>query len=344
MYNYYLDYLISFKRFIASNFPEIKHYQFNYADKAFLNYKLYQEHVKEYPMCIITLTDITTDDNKDFFRYIGMKYSKETVQLLASNHTKQDSVIMDFKWVTIQTQVRINLTSLADLLSYHNQLISAFPKSFMFYSYKYNAYIPIDEYTKTWESTDDTEGLYYRTEEQKIQAFARYSIEPIFRVNSVVKNKIIGDDTSLDINLEVRLKVPNYVGTKTVDNRLLNGIQVVINDQALAGDLPILIDMDNDIFSDRRLKLQRGYIINKTHFSITENQAKFKIDDYDLIDKNVGVYMVDDSTLNDPKVFWTEKFINIDNIIDGYYVIDLVDDLVDFQFSELSNLQLLIFN
>ncbi len=344
MYNYYLDYLKSFKRFIASTFPEIKHYQFNYADKAFLNYKLYQEHVKPYPMCIITLTDITTDDNKDFFRYIGMKYSKDTAQLLASNHTKQDSVIMDFKWVTIQTQVRINLSSLADLLSYHNQVISAFPKSFMFYSYKYNAYIPIDEYTHSWESIDDTEGVYYRTHEQQIQAFSRYSIEPIFRVNSVVKNKVIGDDTSLDINLEVRLKVPNYVGTKTIDNRILNGIQVVINDQDLTGDLPILIDMDNDIFSDRQKKLQRGYIIDKTNFDTVANQAVFNINDYDLLDKNVGVYMVDDSTLNDPKVFWTEKFVNNDNIVDDNFIIDLTDSLADFQFSELSNLQLLVFN
>ena len=141
MYNYYLDYLKSFKAFIGQNFPQIKHYQFNYADKAYLNYKLYSEHVKEYPMCMVNITDITTDDNKAFFRHIGNKYNIDTAQLLASNHTTRDSVIMDFKWVTIQTQVRINLYSVADLLDYHNQLISAFPKAFMFYSYKYNAYI-----------------------------------------------------------------------------------------------------------------------------------------------------------------------------------------------------------
>lgn len=342
MYSFYLDYLKSFKAFIASVFPAIEHYQFNYADKAYLNYKLYEEHVQEYPMCIVTLTDITTEDNKDFFRYIGMKYSTDTLALLASNHTQQSSVIMDFKWVTIQTQIRINLASVADLLDYHNQLISAFPKSFMFYSYKYNSYIPIDDYVTGWEPTDDTEGLYYRAIDQTVQPVAVYNIEPLFRVNSITKNKIVGDDISLDINIEVRLKVPNYIGSKSIDNRIVNGIQVVMNTDTNNTDNPILIDMDNDIYSDR--KIRRGYLLTAADFDIVNNTAVLDTTLYDLTDKHIGIYLVDDSTSYKPKVYWTEGLVTIDDIQDTNYVITLDDPLSDFQFSPMSNLRVLVFD
>lgn len=344
MYSFYLDYLKSFKAFIASVFPGIEHYQFNYADKAYLNYKLYDEHVQEYPMCIINLTDITTEDNKDFFRYIGMKYSTDTLALLASNHTQQSSVIMDFKWVTIQTQVRINLASTAELLDYHNQLISAFPKSFMFYSYRYNSYIPIDDYVTGWDPADDTEGLYYRAIDDTVQPVAVYNIEPLFRVNSITKNKVVGDDISLDISLEVRLKVPNYIGSKSIDNRIVNGIQVIVDMGTNNTDNPILIDMNNDIYSDRKGKLVRGYLLTQGNFDIVNNTVVLDTTLYDLTDKHIGIYMVDDSTAAKPKVYWTEGLVTIDDIVGTDYVITLDDTLSDFQFSPMSNLQVMVFN
>jgi len=310
MHNYYLDFLKSLKRYIGSVFPEIEHYQFNYADYAFLNYKLYEEHVKEYPMCMINLTDITTEDNHAFMRFIGNKHSVDTAQLLANNHTKKDSIVMDFKWVTMQVQIKINLNSVADLFNCHNVLISEFPKNFMFYSYKYNALINVDDVTKSWDVSDETEGLVYRTIEQSIEAFCTYNIEPIFRVNSIVKNKIINDDISLDVNLEIKLKVPNKIGNLTLDDRILNGIQIVMSGaEGTTDSLPILIDMDNDLFSDRQMKLSRSYIIDKLLFNTEENSLDLPYNLYDIIDKHVGVYMVDDSTLNVPSVLWTELFL-----------------------------------
>ena len=371
MYSYYLDFLKSLKRYIGSTFPQIEHYQFSYADYAFLNYKLYQEHVKEYPMCIISLTDIITEDNQAFKRFIGNKHSGDTAQLLANNHTKKDSVVMDFKWVTMQIQIKINLNSMADLLDYHNVLISEFPKNFMFYSYKYQALINIDNFTKDWEVTDNTEGIVYRTTEQKIEAFSTYYIEPIFRINSIVKNKIINDDTSLDVNMEIKLKVPNKIGNITMDDRIVNGIQIVMS--GAEGDLkslPILIDMDNDIYSDRQQKLKRSYILTKEMFQ--SEYVEIPLEIYQASEnKSIGIYMVDDSTLNKPNILWEEYLLNNDyEVITQDYIPyqEYVSATVDseevqevqevqevkvirlpinteiFNFNELNNLQLLVFD
>lgn len=353
MYSYYLDFLKSFKRFVASTFPNIKHYQFNYADNAFLNYKLYQEHVKEYPMCIISLTDITTDDNKDFFRYIGMKHSGDIAQVVASNHTKKDSVLIDFKWVTMQVQMKINLYGAADILNYHNQLISAFPKNMMFYSYKYNAYIHIDDYVQGWDVSDDTEGLHYRSDNQTVEGFALYNIEPIFRINSVTKNKVVDGETSLDISLEVRLKVPNLVGNISISNQIVNGIQIVINNTSDAKDLPILIDMNNDIYSDRQNKLKRSYILEEKHFDKDNKLLTIRKDNYQNVDdRPVAIYMVDDSTSPDPRIeFFEISLVTTDHIIQieeydetiDYYQFEVPTNLNSFQFSALSNIQLFVF-
>ncbi len=347
MYNHYLDFLKSFKSFISGTFPGINHFQFNYADNAFLNYKLYQEHVKEWPTCIINLTDITTDDNKAFFRYIAGASSVETAQLLTSNHTLEESVVMDFKWVTMQIQVRINLYSLADLLDYHNQLLSAFPKNFMFYAYKYTALINVDNYTEDWLESHDTEGLHYRTTNQDVEAFAAYPIEPIFRMNSIVKNKMVDGETSLDVNLEVRLKVPNIVGTTTDDNRIVNGIQIIINSAGDAKDLPILIDMDNDIYSDRRRKLHRSYILTESDFDKENNTVTVKEEIFpELENRSIAIYMVDDSTSPDPEILWTEIPIFDIVPVDGELIIPLEStiDLSKFQFSQLSNTELYVFH
>jgi len=361
MYSYHLDFLKSFKRFVAGAFPNIKHYQFNYSDKAFLNYKLYQDHVHEYPLCIINLTDISTDDNKDFFRYVGNKYNPDTTQVVATNHTKQDSILIDFKWVTMQIQVKINLFSTADLLNYHNQLISAFPKNMMFYSYAYNALIHIDNYTKSWDVSDDTEGVTYRSNNQLIEAFSLYHIEPIFKLTNVTKNREVTDETSLDIGIEVRLKVPNTIGNKTIDNRILNGIQIVMNNQTIDKDLPILIDMNNDIYSDRAGKLKRSYLLYQSDF-ISETIAGVKhyflqipILNYNILNRPAAIFMVEDSTVSNrvsefieiPVV--TESLIvdipdvsNSANII-RYYKFEIPVNIDTFQFSNLNNIQLFVF-
>ncbi len=355
MYSYYLDHLKSLKKFVADVFPAITHYQFNYGNYSLVNYKLYKEHVVEYPMCIINLTDITNEDNQAFKRYIGNKHSLQTAQLLASNHTKKDSIVMDFKWMVLQVQIKINFASAADLLNYNNVFQSYFPKNFMFYSYAYKSLINIDNYTKNWEPTDTTEGLVYRVVEQNIEAFAEYEIEPLFRINSIVQNKDIKSGISLDVNIEVKLKVPNKIGNITIDDRLVNGIEIVIND--MQKETPFLIDMNNDIFNN--VKIKRRYIL--TPDLLIGNTLELDYTTYNsLLNHSLGVYLVDDSTSPEPNISWTELFLTDQNIVIKQpfvaatsttpeiaeikvFRIQIDDNIQTYTFNTLSNLQLLVF-
>jgi len=345
MYSYYLDFLKSLKKFVADIFPDIKHYQFNYGSYTLLHHKLYKEHVQEYPMCIINLSDITNEDNQAFKRYIGNKHSIQTAQLLASNHTKKESVLMDFKWMILQFQIKINFNSTADLLNYHNVLQSYFPKNFMFYSYTYNVLIEISKYTNNWEPTDTTEGLVYRAINQKVETFAQYGIEPIFRITNITQTKDVQTDISLDISLEVKIKVPNKIGNQSFDERIVNGIEIVIATTDEFNSLPILIDMDDDVISDRLSRLKRRYILNEK--MIVNNQLILNYEEYNLLlGYPIGIYIVDDSTSVDAKISFTEIPLLTDDYTNAdkkEFVIDLADDLSYFQFSDLSNMQLMVF-
>lgn len=345
MHNFYLDFLKSFKKFMASTFPDIEHYQFNYSDKSFLNYKLYQEHVKEFPMCHISLTDIRVDDNRAFFRQIGQAFCEDTLQPLCANHTKMSSVIMDFKWVILTMQVKINLNSPSDLFNYHNTALSTFPKNMMFYSYDYGSYIDVNKQVQDWDIDDETEGLYYRANDQDIKGFALYYNSPIFKINSMTKNKQIDGESNLDLDIEVQLKVPNVIGTKTIKNQIIDGIQIIIN-QTGYSDLPILIDLNNDIYSDRRKKMKRMYILEKSDFDIETNTLKLPISLLPaLTNVNIGVYQVSDSTLDVPTIFWHEQGLLTDaNIFPDRIEIQLTDELINFNFSPFSVLELLIFS
>lgn len=372
MYTYYFDFLKSFKKFLTSTFPDIKHYQFNYADKAFLNYKLYQQHVQEFPMCMINLTDISVEDNRDFFRYIGAQFSQTTIQPIATNHTKKDSILMDFKWVTLTVDIKINLKSKADLLEYHNLAISNFPKNMMFYSYKYYALIKVNDYINGWEVTDDTEGLQYRSVNSDIEGFAQYEIEPIFKVNGITKNGTIDQGTSLDVQVEIRLKVPNVIGNKTLDDRIVKGIQILGNVITGSNEIPILIDMNNDIYSDRTSKCKREYIIQKDDIILktdvtTDANGVDITNEYHVVhiavdnflnqyDMPINLIFVEDSTESSPRieyqeievltneyiVNYTEQFNGVDVEIE-YYDIKLDFDYSTFHFNELTSAKLLVF-
>ena len=117
MIGFYVDFLKSFKALIARVFPNINHYQFNYGDKSYLNYKLYKNHVTEFPNCHINLTDmrITDDVNHAFFRSISNHFNDLTTQHICNNNTAQESVLLDFKWVNIQIDVRINVETAAEV-------------------------------------------------------------------------------------------------------------------------------------------------------------------------------------------------------------------------------------
>jgi len=354
MYKYYLDFLKSFKIFLGDTFPSIQHYQFNYADKAYLNYKLYNQHVQEYPLCIVNITDLQTEDNAAFMRAAYSQYSGVMVQAIASNLTRRQTIVMDFKRMIIQLNVRINVNNLSDLLNFHNELMSRVPKDFTFYAYNYNSYINIDDYIDGWKIDDDTNGLYYRAVNQNVEAFALYNIEPSIKIQSVTKNKT-QDDMYLDIGIEVRLSVPNAAGTNTINDSIIDGIQIIVEQGD--SDLPILIDMDNDIISDRKDKLVKTFILHENNFDKECNCLNLPYLQYkDYINHHVVVYTIDDLlNIKNGKatILYTSIYITDDLIIDDINVPDdeskkliriiLHDDISSFSFSQFSKLELYIF-
>ena len=348
VHNYYIDFLKSFKKFMSMTFPAINQFQFNYSDKTFLSWKLYQETVKEYPMCIIGLTDIRVDDNAAYFRHVGDAYSQTTIQPLCTNHDTKQTVIMDFKWVVLQMQVKLNVNSPTDLFNYHNLLISAFPKNMMFYSYDYGSYIDVDTQTNTWAVSDNTEGLVYRvTAQEGTKGFALYMNSPLFKINEVTKNKGIEGESSILMDLEVQLKVPNVIGTSSRNNVILEGIQIVINQMGNDSGTPILIDMNNDIYSDRRQKMKGMYLLNKNDFNITDNTLELPIEMLDNIkDRKLAIYQVSDCTSIDPIIYFYE-YGTLDltkDVTSNSIVIPLIDNQANFYFNEFSVLELLIFD
>lgn len=347
VHNYYIDFLKSFKKFMSTTFPDITHFQFNYSDKTFLSWKMYQENVKEYPMCIVGLNDIRVDDNAAYFRHVGDAYSQHTIQALCTNHTSKQTVVMDFKWVILQMQVKVNVNSPTDLFNYHNLLISAFPKNMMFYSYDYGSYIDVDELTIGWDISDETEGAVYRVTPEGNKAFALYMNSPIFKISEVTKNKGIDGESSILMDIEVQLKVPNVIGTNSNNNIILDGIQILINSMGTDSGTPVLIDMNNDIYSDRRQKMTNMYLLLKTDFNTNNNTLELPISMLDNIkDRNLAIYQVSDCTSSDPIIYFYEfGMITPETVItDTKIIIPLIDDQLSFDFSAFSVLELLVFN
>jgi len=314
MHNYYLDFLKSFKRFIAGVFPNINHYQFNYSDFTYLNYSLYQEHMKEFPICIINLNDMQVEDNSHVMRKLELTdlgFSNSNIlQHICNNLTLEESVLLEFKFVVLQMQVRINFDNPGDIFNYMNIAQTFCPKNMMFYEYSYNAYINIDELTQHWGTDDELENVYYRTINDTISRYSIYNIEPILKINGITSSKNIQNksqqDNFIELDLEVRIKVPNRIGSATINNQLINGIEIMVNMNNNTEDLPILIDLDNDIYSDVRSRAQKIYLLSKDNFIINHETDTYKLVldnslEDEFKDKKLGIYLNEDCTAPENK-------------------------------------------
>lgn len=346
VHNFYIDFLKSFKTFLAGHFPAITTYQFNYSDKTVLNHNLYNEHAREFPAAIVNLTDIRVEDNAAFFRQIGSAYADNLIQNLCENKTIDELVIMDFKWVTLAVQAKINVNSPTDLFNYHNYFLTTFPKNFMFYAYNYSSYIEVESVIQNWSLNDETEGLYYRLDIDEVKGFALYNNQPLIKINEVSKNKGIDGESSVLADFEIYLKVPNVIGKSGVDNRVIDGIQIVIN-QMGDSKMPILIDMNNDIYSDRRKKMSRIYLLEQSDFNTTDNTVIIPLAILpDIQGKKIGIYMVDDSTSTEPNIIFYEHGLLLDSEIGSSNITLTIspDNITNFNFCAFNILELLIFN
>ena len=357
MIGFYVDFLKSFKALIARVFPNINHYQFNYGDKSYLNYKLYKNHVTEFPNCHINLTDIriTDDVNHAFFRSISNHFNDLTTQHICNNNTTQESVLLDFKWVNIQIDVRINVETAAEVLNYMNMVLSCFPQNYMFYDYKYNAYIDLESVSKNWKVTDELENVVYKAVDGEAKKYALYKNEPIFKItNTSIQKTVDGSVNNLgdgiNISFDVQLKVPNVIGKNTSGGNKIKGIEIIINADKFDQSMPILIDMNNDIYSNNRNKASK--IISLVKSDIDQTNGRIILNDRIrelLNDKHVSVYILDDTTApgSELTTLWFELgFIQKDSLKNIDYI-QLNDqyknELLNIQLSELSFMELLTF-
>ena len=356
MVNYYVDFLKSFKAFIAKVFPNINHYQFNYSDKSYLVYKMYKKHVTEFPNCHINLMDIriTDDVNRAFFRAIANKFNDNTTQHICNNNTLQESVLLDFKWVNLQIDVRINVETGAEIFNYNNMLLSCFPQNYMFYDYKYNAYIDLEDVSTNWKVTDDLENVVYRAVDGNVKKYALYKNEPIFKItnssiNKTVEGSVQNVGDGITISFDVQLKVPNIIGKNNGGGNTVQGIEIILNMEEYA-DMPILIDMNNNVYSDNRDKACKIISLLKSDIDQTNGQIILNNRIRELLyDRHVAMYIVDDSTAptKDINTLWFELgYIERDSLKDKTFI-QLNDhyknELLNINVSELSFIELLTF-
>jgi len=357
IHNFFLDFLKSFKTFISGRFPEINHFQFNYSDKGYLNYKLYKEHVIEFPHCHINLSDIRIgeDSNHSFFRKTGSLFNDNTLQHVCNNETREESVLLDFKWVTLMIDVKINTNSPIDTFNYINQVLSTFPQNYMFYDYIYNAYVSLDQVAQEWDINDVTDNVVYRAVDGEVKPYALYQNEPIFKVtsHSISKQKDTNSD-GVSLSFEVQLNIPNIIGiaSKTISKEL-SGIEIVLNTTGFNESLPILIDLDNNIYSNLQNKVEKIISLDDIDLDLINNKVKIKSILKDImIDKNLGVYMIDDSTLKDPNVIFIEMGHYSLQELDSFIVDDNIELLIpegnqsefaEFNLTSLSFIEIIVF-
>ncbi len=363
VHNYYLDFLKSFKKLVSDSYPDINNYQFNYSSSTYLNYQLYKKHTHEFPLCHINLMNIQVEDVESIKRLNTNTFN--TTFHLCNNDTKQESVYIDFKFVTLQLNVKINIGSTVDIFNYLNIAQDRFPLNFMFYDYKYTSFINLSGIADNWEVDDETENVYYRSVQGHSEMYATYETEPVIKINSLTSSKQVElksqDGNFVELDMEVRLKVPRMLMKNELGNNELRGIEIVINTNSYSETMPILIDMNNNTYSDLQDKALKVFIIPKDKLELHATDGNFIYIDSEyrvnLEDTKLAAYLVDDSCQADPTVLFIELG-NFEDILTNEIVIDnetylQIDinktkldkqQLDDFNIGELGIVELITFN
>ncbi len=376
VHNYYVDFLKSLKKFIINLYGDatvemiqgietvggIKHFEFNYASKSLLHYKLYKHINFEYPTCIINITDVQTD-NSHPMRYNSGIYTPEIAQIVGTNTKTNENIIVDYRWVTINLTIKINFETGADVINYYDRL-NNLPVNFMFYSYAYSSFI--DGTDLMYGSADDYDNVFLKMEPTtgRLRYWFNYSTEPIFKILSKQKN--IFSDTNefyLELNLEAQLKIPAIIASATQRNQIVKSVEIIIAN-TFNIDNPILIDT-KEVYIDNKNKLNNVILLSSSEFSVESvdatkgtNKVRLKIStDFlpFLENKIVSLYICSDVTDKAP-VISHKKFgvFNIDEtniLIEDSSIVFIGSSAVDDDFysgylsiGPLSDIRLLIFN
>jgi len=325
IHNYFIDFLKGFKFYLSRTFLDrITRYEFNYGNKSVLQYKLYKEMDTEYPNAYISLTNIRQETALFQQNKQGNIYCESRAPLLSSNDTLNQKIFMDFKWVTLQLNVKINCENSAEIIDFQNYFNDNIPgTNFMYYAYKYMNNIELSDIIPHWNDEHDISNIFYKVEltSDNIKRYCLYNNEPIINCVNISQNIDNENSTfSLDLDFEIQLQVPFQVSL--VDNgELIKTIDITINTSQLnPNNVPILTDMKDAIFQTENIK--NVYIIDKEDINIIDKNIFLLHEKYRNIllnneSNHFAFYLIDDySSMNNNvnyEIFFKKHIKQIEN-------------------------------
>jgi hypothetical protein len=299
--NVYGDFLRSFKLFLDRvTKHSLNKIEWNYGAKPLEYYYMMNGHESfEYPIALVDIQDIQPVDGVGpIARNAGMNINRSNHhQSIAYNDTNGEEISIDKRWVNLMFNVTINTEDVTSLLNFHDLFITTVPTNFMFYDYKYYAYIEVTPLVLSWDFVnDDIDNVFMRPdatfrytaaqhynqapephfhmEERDRTAgrdmdviregeryFSQVTFEPILKLQSIQKQTDKESQKhSLTLSFEAQIEIPNVMWrtlTGTIEH-----IEIVIDTShpaGLAQEYPILTDMEENKL--RNKNIQRGIIL-----------------------------------------------------------------------------------
>jgi len=299
--NVYGDALRAFKVFLDRvTRQSLNKIEWNYGAKPLEYYYMMNGHESfEYPVALIDIQDLQPVDSVGpIARNAGMHiHFSNHHQIIAENKSKIETITIDKRWINMIFTVTINTEDVTSLLNYHDLFITTMPLNFMFYDYRYYAYIEVTPFVTHWDfNNDDIENVFMRPdatfrytadhhydesqhpnfekqERDRIlgrdmdpvregeRFFSQIMFEPILKVQSITKQTDKENQQhSLIVSFEMQLEIPNLLIGEV--NHIIETIEIAIdtaNRNGIAHEYPLLTDMEENFLTNKNI--QRGIIV-----------------------------------------------------------------------------------
>lgn len=334
--NVYGDFLRSFKVFLDRvTRNTLNKIEWNYGSKTLEYHYMMNGHESfEYPVALIDIQDIQPVDGVGAIARnprLNPNFSVHN-QEIAHNSSKNQTIILDKRWVNLLFTVTINTEDVAMLLNYHDLVIGAMPLNFMFYDYKYYSYLEVTDFTKAWDYVnDDIENVFQRmdptyryhpdtvykesnedfftTQERSrtagkdpyptlegLRYFAMVEFQPIIKLTSVTKQtEKEANQHSLILNFEARMEIPNLIVWH--QEYEISSMEIVIDTVSRNHqEYPILIDIPENFLTNKNIS--RGILLFSDNFVIPDDPLFDPTDPNDPPDPARYAHLVVDAVIN----------------------------------------------
>jgi hypothetical protein len=335
----------------------VTRYNFNYSSMNIQSWKLQQKTDYELPTVDINFVGLRNQDNGSVLRGTRGIMNPSTFIECAYNKTQHEILGIDYRAVVLNVSTQMVCETPAQVLNYHDIMMSSMPENLYFYDYKYSGFISVNGIIDEWDlETDDIENIYLKMDEYKSEFIPniRYWCEPLFKMTSLTKN--IDQQSSrytLDASFEITIHVPDTIGlTSDISRTGIESIEITVSPNSFNTTIPIMIDMNNNIYSDNVGKISQSIALLEDDFDFENNLLKLPEFMKSLFsNKYIAIYANEDSTSSSPKQIFVDLGFSVDvDVIDGYINIEFTDtqkefDIIkSFNFNNLTNLMLITFN